>query len=120
MFDATEAGFQPRGSVLYEKKTQAYLDILPALQDEDSRSDSQTTESTAPRVRRCGLVVCHVPGSWADEDGLVFFQANRLTAGCAKQPLLQETPIVPGRYLLRMLIAPFTSAWIVAPQFLHT
>ncbi len=31
---------------------------------------------------------------------LVFLQANQLTAGCAKQPLLQKPPAGFGRYLL--------------------
>ena len=40
------------------------------------------------------------PRFMADVDDLVFLQANRLTAGCAKQPLLQKPPVGFGRYLL--------------------
>jgi len=75
--------------------------------------------ATADPVRGCGRDVCHVPGLWADTAGLVFLQANRLTAGCAKQPVLQETLICSGRYLFKMLIAPFTSALITAPHWLQ-
>jgi hypothetical protein len=77
------------------------IDILPGFKAEDSRI--RLCSYWEPRlILFADAVEMFVasPGSWADTDDLVLLQANQLTAGCAKQPLLQKPPVGFGRYLL--------------------